>query len=58
MSVILTLSRPSSVVKVIGQESISQEEIVAKVVGVTSTESFLVVRVFGECECVCVCMHV
>jgi len=54
MSVTLTLSRPSSVVKVIGQGSISQEEIVAKVVGVTSTVSFLVVRVFCECECVCV----
>jgi len=38
----LTLSRSSSKVKVIGQSSWSLEENVAKVVGATSSECFLV----------------
>jgi len=38
----LTLSRSSSKVKIIGQNSRSQEEMLQKVDGATSTEGFLV----------------
>jgi len=40
----LTLSRSCSKVKVINQSSRTQEETVAKVVGATSSEGFLVVK--------------
>jgi len=42
MPVTLTLSRPSSKVKIIGQSSRSEDEKVAKVHGATTSDGFLV----------------